>query len=144
MFKIMIDNEEIPQEHGSGHASGAILCMNTYKHFFGCCRVAGPEKDQFIPPQVWEKVNNTFNDHLNRIVVASRNQFFLLKLKHEDFQDENLLMDCLTCISFLSKENEVLNHPAVGLLTSDNRRTWGCIRSHMIQSKFTLRQVFVT
>lgn len=135
MFKMMIDNEEIPQEFGSGHASGTALCMNTYKHFFGCCRVPGPERDEFVAPQVWQQVNNTNNDHLNRIVVASRNQFFLLKLRHEDFQDPSLLMDCLTCISFLSKENEVLNNPAVGLLTTDNRRTWGCIRSHMIQSK---------
>lgn len=134
-FKIKIDRRQIPQEFGSGHASGTAFCMNTYNHFFGCCRIPGPEKDDFAPPSLLESRNNTVNDHLNRIIVASRNQFFLLRLSHEDFSNETLLQDCLTCISFLSKENEVLNHPPVGLLTTDNRRTWGNIRAHMVQSE---------
>lgn len=135
-FKIKIDKRQMPQEYGSGHASGTALCMNTYNHFFGCCRIPGADKDEFMTPAVLEVMNNTAKDQLNRIVVASRNQFFLLKLSHENFSDESLLMDCLKCISFLSKENEVLNYPAVGLLTTENRRTWGCIRAHMVQSKY--------
>ena len=134
-FKVRIDERRLPQEYGAGHASGTAFCMNTYTHFFGCSRVPRADKDEFWTPAQLQLKDHSALDGLNRICVASRNQFFLLTLADQDFEDENLLLDCLLCVSFLSKENEVLNYPPVGLLTTDNRRTWGTIREHMIQSE---------
>lgn len=158
LFKHRIDLEELSQEYGSGHGSGRAFCMETYRNFFGCCRIPGKDKDSLWTPSNPIHRNQCQShqdeqDHIlstslsssssgkfssktqfHRIIVASRNQFFLLKLSEDDFEDETLLLDCLRCISCLSKDNEV-GTPSVGLLTTENRRTWGCLRSHMMNSK---------
>lgn len=157
-FKHRIDDQELSQEYGSGHGSGRALCMETYKNFFGCCRIPGKDKDslwtpsnpihrnqcqshqdeqdQILSSSLSSASGNMPPQQFHRIIVASRNQFFLLKLSEEDFLNETLLLDCLRCISFLSKDHEVPN-PPLGLLTTENRRTWGSLRSHMIKSECT-------
>lgn len=158
-FKHRIDRQELSQEYGSGHGSGRAFCMETYQNFFGSCRIPDKDKDSLWTPcnplhraqcqthqeeqdQILSSsvtssnVNIASPSQFHRIIVASRNQFFLLKLSEDDFKDETLLLDCLRCISFLSKDHEVAT-PSVGLLTTENRRTWGSIRSHMINSEFS-------
>lgn len=144
-FKQKIDTESLSQEYGSGHGSGLALCMDSYRNFFGCCRIPGPEKDTLWTPHSSRFSSSTDSRtsssasrgedvHFHRIIVAARNQFFLLKLSDADFNDETLILDCLRCIAFLSKEKES-SAALIGILTSDNRRTWASVRSHMLSSE---------
>ncbi|KAI1291945.1 Choline O-acetyltransferase [Halotydeus destructor] len=121
LFKAQIDSETLPQDIGSGHGKGVPLCMETYRHFFTACRIPGPEKDQLY---LADKTNRHFT-------VACRDQFYSVTLGPDDLRDEETIVDTLRHIWYSSKET---SSPPLGLLTTENRRTWGRVRSRLIEN----------
>ncbi|RWS25782.1 choline O-acyltransferase-like protein [Leptotrombidium deliense] len=128
-LRICIQSESLPQDYSAGHhGHGVPLCMQTYKHFFKACRIPGEDKDTLY-------INDAHTDY---IVVACRNQFFLLRLKTEEMPDEEELVEQLRLIWYLSKEYET-SSPSIGLMTTENRKQWASMRNNLIK-KITNKQ----
>ena len=106
------------QEYASSHGSGKPLCMATYNHFFSTCRVPGENKDHLM---IYKK------DHF---IIACKNQFFAINLTQNERKCTSTLIEVVKTVMSLAKET---NSPPVGILTSDNRRTWFASRQKLIQ-----------
>ncbi|CAG2105566.1 unnamed protein product [Medioppia subpectinata] len=126
-FRNRIENQSLSQDYGSGQGKGQPLCMQTYKNFFNAYRIAGEEKDEIL------LINENREEDNEHIVIASRNQFFVLQFKRNEFPSVDELLDKLKYIWYLSKEYESCA-PFVGILTTDNRKIWANTRKRMLLS----------
>lgn len=133
------------QDFGSGHGKGKPLCMETYKNFFHSYRMPHEDMDRLLPQ----------SRRSNHIVVASCNQFYILRLGQDPLDNpyrkdascelnESSIFDQLLRIYRISREHakrDLLisndlkdNHyriPKVGLFTTENRKVWAKIHKKL-------------
>lgn len=138
------------QDFGSGQGRGKPLCMETYKNFFHSYRMPHEEMDRLLPQ----------SRRSNHIVVASCNQFYILRLGQEPLEDpyrkpeagsqlnETSIFDQLLCIYRISREHARRDFlareasagqevrfrskvPKVGLLTTENRKVWAKLHKRL-------------
>lgn len=128
-YKFKIDQQTLSQDLGSGQGKGKWLCMETYKHFFHSYRMPHADRDKLL-------VQSRRSNH---IVVASRNQFFVLYLGDEPLEDPYScdprqatlptakIYQQLVRIYRLSREPSRVDAPKIGLLTTEGRSTWASL-----------------
>ncbi|XP_054156142.1 choline O-acetyltransferase-like [Oppia nitens] len=148
-FRNRIQTENLTQDFGAGHGKGQPLCMNTYTNFFRAYRLPGEDKDEILlidnnktttgnTTEANDDDDNNYHYNNNdnsseHIVIASRNQFFVLQFKRNELPAEDILFDKLKYIWFLAKEYESLA-PIVGILTTENRKIWANTRKRLLLS----------
>lgn len=131
------NRQSLKQDYGSGHGKGKALCMETYKNFFHSYRMPHEDMDRLLPQ----------SRRSNHIVVASCNQFYILRLGQDPLDNpyrreaqnqlnEASIFDQLLRIYRVSREQakrqlasnqksgSTWTTPRVGLLTTENRKTW--------------------
>lgn len=139
-FKYRIDQQTLTQDFGSGHGKGKPLCMATYKNFFHSYRMPHEDVDRLLPQ----------SRRSNHIVVASCNQFYILRLGQEPLDNPykcdagaqlgaSMVFDQLLRIYRVSREharrelngNAADKMPRVGLFTTENRKTWAKLHKQL-------------
>lgn len=66
----LLNRQTLRQDYGSGHGKGKPLCMEAYRNFFHSYRMPHEDMDRLLPQ----------SRRSNHIVVASCNQFYILRL----------------------------------------------------------------
>ncbi|KAG9510018.1 Choline O-acetyltransferase, partial [Fragariocoptes setiger] len=143
-FKLRIDLQTLTQDYGSGHGKGRPLCMETYKNFFHSCRTPHEDKDRLLRQ----------SRRSNHIVVVSCNQFYILRLGQDPLDnpyrtdmpplDESCIFDQLSRIYRVSREQfrqKKDSIPKVGLLTTENRKTWAHLHKRLIENEINLKSI---
>lgn len=126
------NRQTLKQDFGSGHGKGKPLCMETYKNFFHSYRMPNEDMDRLLPQ----------SRRSNHIVVASCNQFYVLRLGDDPLPDpfkkdssvqlnSNIIFEQLLRIYRVSREHarrelidESAKIPKIGLFTTENRKIW--------------------
>lgn len=121
--------------------------METYKNFFHSYRMPHEDSDRLLPQ----------SRRSNHIVVASCNQFYILRLGQDPLDDpyrkdassqmnESTIYDQLLRIYRVSRENakrelaKGTSHssiPKVGLFTAENRKVWARVHKKLIHCNGT-------
>ncbi|EEC16733.1 choline O-acyltransferase, putative [Ixodes scapularis] len=96
LFKRKIDNGTLRPDVSRSRGGGQQpLCMQTYRHFFPAYRRPGPNKDDLLLDTAMQQ-----QDH---VIVVCRDQLLSIKRRAKDPSERQ---------------------PPVGILTTENRRTW--------------------
>lgn len=148
-------SQTLSQEVGKGQKRDQKLCMQTYRHFFTACRIPGEFKDNlqilrkssdhfivaaFNQVSANESHHHCFNAqllqmHFQSITLwLSSFQFYAV---HLDASEKNLptvddLAICLHSIWTAAKGTKE-KAPPVGILTTDNRKTWALARKQLLK-----------
>nr|QOI90649.1 choline acetyltransferase isoform A [Ixodes ricinus] len=117
LFKRKIDNgtlrPDVSRSRGGGQQP---LCMQTYRHFFPAYRRPGPNKDDLLL--------DTATQQQDHVIIVCRDQFFRLKLPLDKEElDMEAIVEQLLSIKQRAKDPSQ-RQPPVGILTTENRRTW--------------------
>ncbi|CAN7994020.1 unnamed protein product, partial [Ixodes hexagonus] len=117
LFKRQIDNGTLrPDVSRTRGGRQQPLCMQTYRHFFPAYRRPGPNKDDLLL--------DTATQQQDHVIVVCRDQFFRLKLPLDKEElDTEAIAEQLLCIKQRAKDPSE-RQPPVGILTTENRRTW--------------------
>lgn len=122
-FKTMIDNETLPLEY----LGGQPLCMSQYYQVLSSCRIPGTKSDSVInyaqgrrPP--------------SHITVVHNFQFFVLDVYNSD--GTPLTVDQLYIqLEKIWNSSLQTNKEPIGILTSQDRNTWGKAYNNLIKDK---------
>uniref|UniRef100_A0A8C7U8P4 Carnitine O-acetyltransferase n=1 Tax=Oncorhynchus mykiss TaxID=8022 RepID=A0A8C7U8P4_ONCMY len=122
-FKTMIDNETLPVEY----LGGKQLCMNQYYQVLSSCRVPGLKRDSVV-------------NHAHRsrppthITVVHNFQFFVLDVYNSD--GTPLTVDQLYMqLEKVWSSSLQTNKEPIGILTSNQRNSWGKAYNNLIKDK---------
>lgn len=113
-YKKVVDNQNVPIES----MGSSPLCMHQYYQILSACRIPGKKRDNFVvyPP--------TEQKPPRHILVICNNGFFKLDV----YDEKNELLDTIEIKEQLNKiknKAKTVNGPGIGILTSENRNTWG-------------------
>ncbi|XP_067285672.1 choline O-acetyltransferase-like [Pseudorasbora parva] len=117
-FKTLVDGKARLEDMARGQK--APLCMDQYRFLFSSYRRAGLERDTLITAD-----SASDNRH---IVVACRNQFFVLNLTEGSSRLTEA--DVQAQLQWIYEQNQ--NQPAVGLLTGAGRTDWARARDQLL------------
>ncbi|CAD5113815.1 DgyrCDS2979 [Dimorphilus gyrociliatus] len=113
-YKKVVDNQNVPIEAMGNNP----LCMYQYYQILSACRIPGKKRDSFAvyPP--------TEKDPPRHIIIICNNAFFKLDVYDKD---DNPLTTNQLCeqLRKIFKKSFSVKSPGVGILTSENRNTWG-------------------
>ncbi|XP_070706756.1 carnitine O-acetyltransferase [Pempheris klunzingeri] len=128
-FKTMIDNETLPVEY----LGGKPLCMNQYYEVLSSCRIPGLKKDSIVnhakssrPPK--------------HITVVHNFQFFVLDVYNSDGTPLTADQLCVQLERICSSSLQTNVEP-VGILTTQNRDSWGKAYINLIKDKTNKKSV---
>ncbi|XP_069671918.1 choline O-acetyltransferase-like isoform X2 [Periplaneta americana] len=122
--KDVMDRRAIPIERATSREKGQPLCMSQYYRLLTSYRQPGRPRDCIYSTL---EQGNTVPEN---IVVACRNQFYLMALKPE----QNRLSEEEMAAQFLHIMQESSQRPSpppVGILTAERRDTWAAMREKL-------------
>ncbi|XP_063077514.1 choline O-acetyltransferase-like [Engraulis encrasicolus] len=136
-YKAMLESGAFPVEQVRGQLTQGVqwdpLCMDQYTRIFGCHRRPGPKQDAQLGPEPSAGTGTGAKARPEHIVVACKNQFFVLEVTLRSCQlEEAELMMQLERISKMAA-NEEERVPPMGILTSEGRNDWAQAREFLMK-----------
>ena len=105
--------------------------MEQYYRLFSCYRMPDIEQDRLLQLRSGKVVHH----QVEHVIVAYRNQFYVLNVVVNFTRlDEDDILTLLQRIVQMASDDSGA-HDDVGLYTTLPRRTWGQLRSELIQGK---------
>ncbi|XP_035684384.1 carnitine O-acetyltransferase-like isoform X2 [Branchiostoma floridae] len=128
-YKVQVDDQSVPIDK----LRTQPLCMDQYYKLFSACRLPGDQRDQVVV------YGPDCDDRPRHIVVVHNNQFFSLDVYDNNWKplSQDLIHAQLQRVVCQSK------HPGVpvGILTTENRDTWGRVYKVLKKDKHNKRSL---
>ncbi|XP_071948484.1 carnitine O-acetyltransferase-like isoform X2 [Antedon mediterranea] len=128
-FKVMVDNQSLPVDK----LGGSPLCMYQYYKILSSCRIPGSRKDSIVTHPA------DGPDPPKHIVVAHNYKFFSLEV-YKDGWTPLTRSEIYQQLCDIVNRSQETSAP-VGILTAENRNTWGKIYNQMNKDR-TNRAIF--